>query len=330
MQRLDRLVRRHEDENPQALTDQAVHDVEKARQLADDRLRVRSQELACVLEHEEPPGLAAFVTVLRVAVRHEAACSCHSHEAWVWHLRVAGLRQDTHQVVGVLAEERIRVDDVVELAPVPPLPGERAQREGLPRAGLAVPEDQLAAVCRMEVAHERVELLSRGRAVVVLEIRPLRYGDLAVRRERPMLAVGPELNVDLVRGARIRRWKDFLQLVHHGRRSLGIVPGHLRLDPAGIEPQLDERPVPFGENVVASLSAHPIEGFPQRVQRPRRCWPAADRDLLDSALEHPGREECSRSALCRVNLLRQVELVVEVGHAGMMPVVTRPHAASIR
>jgi hypothetical protein len=36
----------------------------------------------------------------------------------------AGLHQHGHQVVGVLAEERVRVDDVVNLAPVAPLPRE--------------------------------------------------------------------------------------------------------------------------------------------------------------------------------------------------------------
>ena len=78
----------------------------------------------------------------------------------------ARLHEHVHQVVGVLAEERVRVDDVVEAAPVAPLPRERPQREGLPRAGVAVPEHELPAVRRPEAAASAGRVRARRGCVV--------------------------------------------------------------------------------------------------------------------------------------------------------------------
>jgi hypothetical protein len=167
MELLDLLVRGHEHEDPQPLADQTVDDVEEAREaLPDDRLRVRREQLAGVLEHEQAPTLlggagVAFLHGLKL--RHELhrrdvaavggpAARLHDLQP-VW----AGLHEHVHQVVRVLAEEGVRVDDVVETAPVAPLPGERAQREGLPRAGIAVPEHELATVGRPESLHQPVQ-----------------------------------------------------------------------------------------------------------------------------------------------------------------------------
>ena len=74
---------------------------------------------------------------------------------------VAGLEQDAHEVVGVLAEEPVGVDDVVELAPLPPLPGERPQGVGLAGSRLPVPEEELASARRLEAPHQRDEPASR-------------------------------------------------------------------------------------------------------------------------------------------------------------------------
>src|SRR5439155_7053389 len=58
VQRADLLVRRYEHEHAQALPDQPVDDVQEAREaLADDRLCVGRQQLAGVLQHEQPPAL---------------------------------------------------------------------------------------------------------------------------------------------------------------------------------------------------------------------------------------------------------------------------------
>ena len=196
MELADLLVRRHEHEHAQALADQAVDDVEEAGEaLADDGLRVGREQLAGVLEHEQAPtplGGAATVPVLLLELGHQldlrelAAVRRPAARLEDLHPFRARLHEDVHQVVGVLAEERVRIDDVVEAAPVAPLPRERSQREGLPRAGVAVPEHQLPPVCRPEALHQPVESGARRGGVVRCDLAPLRNGDRPPRGHRPM------------------------------------------------------------------------------------------------------------------------------------------------
>ena len=98
------------------------------------RPRVRAQEFAGVLHDEQPPE--AIVSLFLVGVLLEPVH--HASTATAWPSRspptIIGNgrpEEHRHQVVRVLAEERVRIDDVVDLAPVAPLPGERAQRERL-------------------------------------------------------------------------------------------------------------------------------------------------------------------------------------------------------
>jgi hypothetical protein len=215
VERLDRLVRRHQDEDAEPLSDQPVDNIQEPGQaLSDDRFGVRSQELARVFEHEQAPRLATFVLAGRTAgeVREIAGHRHVLHRARVRHFCIARLREDLHQVIGVLAEERVRVDDVLELTPVAPLPSQCAECERLAGAGLAVPEDQLAAVRRTKVTHQAVEPRSRRRRVVRLDFGPFRHGHFAVRRDRPVTAVRPKLDVDLVRRTRVGGWKQLFEL----------------------------------------------------------------------------------------------------------------------
>src|SRR5437763_15729287 len=79
----------------------------------------------------------------------------------------ARLHQDAHQIVGVLAEERVWVDDVVKLAPIAPLPSKRSERKGLSGADLTGPEDALPAVCGSEPLHDCLQAGARDRKSVV-------------------------------------------------------------------------------------------------------------------------------------------------------------------
>ena len=123
-----------------------------------DRREVRC-DLAHLLDHA--------AAVLRPAAR------LHGRSR----LLPARLHEHVHQVVRVLAEERIGIDDVVEAAPVAPLPRERPQREGLPRAGVAVPEHELSAVRRPEALHQPIERGARRCGVVRRDLVPLGDGD---------------------------------------------------------------------------------------------------------------------------------------------------------
>jgi hypothetical protein len=195
MQLADLLVRRHQHEHAQPLADQTVHHVEEAREtLADDRLRVRRQQLARVLENEQPPALFRRAVRrdeirLEVVQRHrgrfaERGPTVRPRDGNP--LIRPRLHEDVHQVVGVLAEERVRVDDVVEAAPVAPLPRERSQCEGLPRAGVAVPEHELPPVRGPEALHQTVERRARRSGVVRCDLVPFRNGDRPPGRHRPM------------------------------------------------------------------------------------------------------------------------------------------------
>ena len=56
MELLDLLVRRHEDDHAQPLADQAVDDVQEAREaLAGALPSIRAEQLAGVLHHEQAP-----------------------------------------------------------------------------------------------------------------------------------------------------------------------------------------------------------------------------------------------------------------------------------
>ena len=67
------------------------------------------------------------------------------------------LQEHAHQVVGVLAEERVGIDDVVEVAPVAPFPRECTQTERLSRPGDTVPEHELSPVRRLPAGHQLLE-----------------------------------------------------------------------------------------------------------------------------------------------------------------------------
>src|SRR5581483_4248335 len=125
----DRLVRRDEHEHAQPLAEQPVGDVEEPREtLACTLLRVRRQELAGVLEDEEPP--ARFVVLVFVVL----------------------VEQDVEHVAGLSAEERLGIGDVVAGATLAPRPGERAHGVRLAGSRRPVPEDQTAAVPVAEAA----------------------------------------------------------------------------------------------------------------------------------------------------------------------------------
>ena len=216
VQRADLLVRRHEHEHAQALPDQPVDDVQEAREaLADDRLCVGRQQLAGVLQHEQPPVLRRAAAVLgilvlttdrlelmkdraRAEVRPAPAHHVNTHR------HLGRLHQHGHQVVRALAEERVRIDDVMQLAPVAPLPGERAERVRLAGARNAVPEDQLAAVRGLEIAHDRVEVDTRLGCVVAPDLVPLGHRDRPQRRHRAVRRVRPKRDRHVVTGDRLR------------------------------------------------------------------------------------------------------------------------------
>jgi hypothetical protein len=313
MEGLDRLVRRHQHEDAEALADQAVDDVEEPGEtLADDRFGVRREQLARVLEDEQAPGLALVAVLLRREVDVAAGHHHPVHHARIRHLRITGLREDAHEVVGVLAEERVRVDDVLELAPIAPLPGERAERERLAGARLAVPEDQLAAVRGREVAHEPVELgAGRGR-VVRLQIRPLRNGHLAERRDRTLRPVGPELDVDLVRRARVGRREELLKLGHRSGDAVGIVASDLDVDPAGHQADVKQRPVALGEHVLAAVAGDAMQTFARRLEGPRRGRPARGADVGKSAVDDARDEQSMRRPL--PDVVHQLDFLVGAAH----------------
>ena len=64
MELLDLLVRRHEDDHAQALADQAVDDVQEAREaLAGALPSIRAEQLAGVLHHEQAPEPVVLLPV---------------------------------------------------------------------------------------------------------------------------------------------------------------------------------------------------------------------------------------------------------------------------
>ena len=105
----------------------------------------------------------------------------------------------------MLAEERVGIDDVVELAPLAPLPRERAKGERLACARIAVPEHELAAARGLELLHHRAELRPRGSGVVGVDVGPRRHADVPEGRLGAVRRVRPERDRNLVRRARVRR-----------------------------------------------------------------------------------------------------------------------------
>ena len=73
------------------------------------------------------------------------------------------VQQHVEHVRRARAEERLRVGDVVEVAPRPPLPAERPQRVGLAGARLAVPEEQPAAEPRARSSRPSARRAAGGR-----------------------------------------------------------------------------------------------------------------------------------------------------------------------
>ena len=214
MELLDLLVRRHEDDHAQALPDQAVDDVQEPREpLAGALAGVRAQQLAGVLHHEQAPEPVVLPSLALEVLDHLLVRGDPDRRAVPLaadHHRERRLEQDGHQVIRVLAEERVRVDDVVDLAPLAPLPGERPQGKRLAGARVAVPKDELPAPRGLEVAHERRELVPCRRRVVRLDLVPGGHGDRPPRRARALRRVHPERDRDLVGRAGIRRRKELL------------------------------------------------------------------------------------------------------------------------
>src|SRR5436309_12188185 len=151
----------------------------------------------------------------------------------------------------MFAEERVRIDDVVDLAPLAPLPGERTQGERLARAGLAVPEDELTTAGRLEVAHQSGELVARARGVVRLDLAPRRNGDRPPRGTRPLRCVHPEGHRYFVGGAWIGWLEEPLEAfddrsdrgaVGTGRGVADVPPPELHFEQDAVF--LEQRAVP--------------------------------------------------------------------------------------
>ncbi len=79
--------------------------------------------------------------------------------------------RDLHQVAGI-GEQRLRVQNAVNLAPTPPLMGQRPQDGGLSGAGRSVQKDQSADKCLVTHGHEPVECADRATGVVAANRRP--------------------------------------------------------------------------------------------------------------------------------------------------------------
>src|SRR5439155_20904339 len=101
--------------------------------------------------------------------------------------------EDHVQHVVRTTEERLGVGDVVEQAPRAPLPRERPQAVRLARAGLAEPEDQLAAPRRAVIGtHQPLELTRDSLRIIAANVQPRRHIDRARRLTRPAWTVRPE------------------------------------------------------------------------------------------------------------------------------------------
>ena len=101
-------------------------------------------------------------------------------------LVVLVVEQDVEHVRRARAEERLRVGDVVEVAPPPPLPAERAQGDVLP-----VPGSPCQRISRpptpgsKRLAHQPAELGRDRGGVVVGDLGPGRHVDLRPVRRPP-------------------------------------------------------------------------------------------------------------------------------------------------
>ena len=123
----------------------------------------------------------------------------------------------------MLAEERIGIDDVAELAPVAPFPRERPQGERLARSSGAVPEYELPSVGGSEAAHDRLEVFFGADAVVRLDLVPAGDRDRAPRGLRPLRSVGPEGDGNFVLRAGVGRRQQLVQTTERTVDRLALV-----------------------------------------------------------------------------------------------------------
>jgi hypothetical protein len=269
----DLLVRRHEDDHAQALADQAIDDVEETRQaLSCPLTRVCAQELAGVLHDEQPPQaiVSLFLVGVFLEAVHHGDRDRMAQPLAADHHRERRLEEHRHQVVRVLTEERVRIDDVVDLAPVAPLPGERAQRKRLAGPRFAVPEDELPTARRLEVAHQGGEHVpaaedgaGRGRPGKVADNR-----EGHDQRGGASVEVHPEGDRNLVRGAWIRRREEVLEALddrgHGGAVGAGGRDGDVRPPELHFEHDavvLEQRAVPALRRRSRDRCPHALEGL---------------------------------------------------------------------
>jgi DNA-binding SARP family transcriptional activator len=145
------LVRGDRHEHLAALADQPVGQVEQPGQrLPGVLLGLTADQLVAVLDQQQPPFQVPLVRARALA----------------------GLVQrDLHQVRGA-AEQVLRIQYAVDLAPVAPLPGERPQDRGLSGAGRPVQQDDPATHRVAVQPHQPVELPGRAGRVVAPDVGP--------------------------------------------------------------------------------------------------------------------------------------------------------------
>ena len=210
----------------------------------------------------------------------------------------------------MLAEERVRVDDVMEVAPVAPLPCERAQAERLSGAGDAVPEHELAAVRGLETGHEPLDLRLRVVRVVVADFVPRRHGDRPPGRHRPLRPVRPERHGHLVRRAGIRRRQLLPQPLQQLVDRLDRACRRLHVHHPGGQADLQQDVGGVDEQRLVALPGISEQDLAELRQFARRGRPAVAAYLAIAALEHVRVEQSVGEVV--LDLMRQAKLVARL------------------
>ena len=269
---LNRFVRRHEHEHAQALADDAVDDVqEPGEPLAGPCLRIGGQQLAGVLEDEQPPA----VVVPRL------------------------VEQDVEHVVRP-PEEHLRIGDVVDVAPVAPLPRKRAQHVRLPEPGLAVPEQELARA-RITAAHcdELGNLRRNGRRIVGRDLVPAWNANRPRARGGAVGALAPELDRNLLHSGRRGARKPFEQPCASGLDRGAIVGRNRNTEMAVAQARVQqtcggpELLGQIGEDAFASVRfGGRTHGIAESVERRRCRRPPASGDVAEPTFEDRRHQPC--------------------------------------
>ena len=241
--------------------------------------------------------------------RPAAAHHVHAHR----HLR--RLHQDAHQVVRALPEKRVRIDDVVQLAPLAPLPGKRAQRVGLAGAREPVPEDELPTVRGLEVAHDRVEARTRPSGVVAADLVPFGDCNRAQGRHRSVRRVRPERDRHVVARDRLRCGEQLTQAFEHRGRRRSVRCREAHMDVAAVQAHNDECTVAIHDRGLASLAGRVEQGRAEAVDRALRGRPGLLAQLCELRREDAGEEEGRCRLLAVVETLRDAEMSAEIRHA---------------